>query len=35
MTDGEAEAHILSIGGRPLTPKESEMFWKAIEDSPC
>ena len=35
MTDEEAEAYILSIGGRPVTPEESEMFWKAIKDSPC
>jgi hypothetical protein len=35
MTDEEAEAYILSIGGRPTTPEESEMFWKAIKDSPC
>ena len=35
MTDEEAEAYILSIGGRLLTPEESEVFWKAIKDSPC
>jgi hypothetical protein len=35
MTNEEAEAYILSIGGRLLTPEESEVFWKAIKDSPC
>lgn len=33
MTDEEAEAYILSIGGRPTTPEESRVYWKAIKDS--
>jgi hypothetical protein len=32
MTEEEVEAFILSCGGRPTTPEESRMFWKAIKD---
>ena len=34
MTEEDVEAFIRSCGGRPTTPEESRMFWKAIKD-PC
>jgi hypothetical protein len=33
MTDEEAEAYILSIGGRPLTPEEKIEFAEFLKPS--
>lgn len=32
MTEEEIDACIHSCGGRPTTPEESRMFWKAVKD---
>ncbi len=32
-SEEEIDAFIRSLGGRPTTPEESRMYWKAIQDS--
>jgi hypothetical protein len=32
-SEEEIDTFIRSLGGRPTTPEESRMFWKAIKES--